>query len=246
MNQGSVGYLSLIGSVVLHAFAVVQNAGEMPKRRHPPSPAFVELTTPEPLPEPPAVRPPPPDPEPPKPAPERRRPAPPHEEPTPEPASAPPDAEAPDLAGVTLTGGEGASFSALEGNGAARDAIAVRETRRTGVAGAVRPAVPLAPPPALPLSRLSQKPVPPALEAALERNYPREARQLGKSGDAKVRARVEASGEIRVASIVSATSPDFGEACRRTLIGSRWSAPLDGNGRRAATSIYYRCKFRID
>lgn len=80
----------------------------------------------------------------------------------------------------------------------------------------------------------------------LERNYPREARKLGKSGEAKVRVRVEASGEVRAATLAFATSPDFGEACVRTLIGTRWSSPLDRGGMPAPTSLYYRCKFRID
>jgi hypothetical protein len=247
MNQGIVGYFSLVGSVVLHALAVTQSAGETPKRRAPPTPTFVELTKPEPLPEPPAEPPPLPAPEPPKRTPEERRPVPPVDEPVPEPISPPPEEPPPELTGVTLTGGEGASFGAPQGNGAKRDdTIAIGASRGTNFARAARSPAPSPAALTLPLSQLSQRPVPPALEAALERNYPPAARQLGKSGDAKVRARVEASGEIRVASVVSATSPDFGEACRRTLIGSRWSAPLDVNGRRAATSIYYRCKFRID
>jgi hypothetical protein len=101
-------------------------------------------------------------------------------------------------------------------------------------------------PEALPLSQLSRKPVPPSLAATLERNYPPAARSIGQSGDASVRARIEARGNIRLASIVSETSPGFGDACRRTLLGSQWSAPLDRSGKPVATWISYRCKFRID
>jgi hypothetical protein len=249
MNQVSVGYFSLLGSVVLHGFAVTQSTTDLSKRSPPPrQPAFVELTNPLPLPEPPALEPPPPAPEPaPKPPPERPRPPPPEPEPAPKPASTAPEAPPPELTGVTLTGGEGASFGAPEGNGAARDgAIGVGRSHPTEPARPPRESALLARPPILPLSRLSRRPSPPSLTRALEQNYPSAARQLGKSGDAKVRARVEASGEIRVAFVVSASSPDFGEACRRTLIGSRWSAPLDDAGRPAPTQVYYRCKFRVD
>jgi protein TonB len=255
MNQASVGYLSLLGSVALHGFAVTQSTTEASNRSplmRPPT--FVELTKLEPPPEPPSVSPPPaPEPEPrpapepePRLPPERPRPSPPIEQPVSEPAKAPSEAPPPELTGVTLTGGDGASFGTPEGNGAPRENAITVGAGRAVPAKVARRAEPPAPLPALPLSQLSQRPVPPPLEAALERNYPRQARQLGKSGEAKVRARIEPSGEIHVASVVSATSPDFGEACRRTLMGSRWSAPLDENGRRAATSVYYRCKFRID
>jgi TonB family protein len=249
MNQTSVGYFSLLGSVALHGFAVTQSAGELPKRSPPPRPpAFVELISPAPLPEPPALEPPPPEREPaPQRPSERPRPVPPVEEPAPEPASPVAEAPAPELTGVTLTAAEGASFAAPAGNGAARDgAISTRTPGRPHPLGPALRSAPPAPPRTLPLSELSRPPSPPSLSDALERNYPRAARRLGESGDAKVRARVEASGEIRVAVIVSATSPDFGEACRRALIGSRWSAPLDESGRPAATQIYYRCKFRVD
>jgi hypothetical protein len=249
MNQATVGYFSLVGSVVLHGFAVTRGASELSRRSPPPKqPTFVELTSPAPTPEPPAVEPPPPEREPPpKPPTAKPRPTPPVEEPAPEPASTATEAPAPELTGVTLTGGEGASFDAPAGNGATRDgAISMGAARRSEAPRPGPQAAPPSPPPILPLSRLSRRPAPPPLSGALEQNYPRKARQLGESGDAKVRARVEASGEIRVAFVVAATSPDFGEACRRALIGSRWSAPLDEHGQPAATQVYYRCKFRVD
>lgn len=248
MNQTLVGYLALLGSVALHGVAVTRSAGEPARRRPPAPPSFVELTRPEPLPEPPVEPPRPPERELlPKPPRERPRPAPSVEEPLPEPPA--PEAEQPprELTGVTLTGGEGASFGAPQGNGGPREGAIATGIARKEVPPRLPPVRAAAPAsPALPLSKLSRRPVPPSLEAALERNYPREARGLGKSGEAKVQARVEASGEIRSASIVFATSPDFGDACRRTLVGTRWSTPLDGNGKPAATSIYYRCKFRVD
>jgi TonB family protein len=98
----------------------------------------------------------------------------------------------------------------------------------------------------LPLSQLSKKPVPPALAQALERNYPPEARNLGRSGEAKVRARIEANGAIRNAKVTSETAPGFGAACRNTLLSSQWSVPLDHDGKPVATWISYQCKFRIE
>lgn len=253
MNQALIGYFSLAGSLALHGFAVTRSGSEFVTRAgHEPGPTFVEFTTPEPLPEPAPEPPPEPKPEPPpKPLPPERPQLPPVEASESPPDTPPaPDAPAPELTGVTLTGDNASSFGAPEGNGGARQVSAiVAPARRSGVpkAAAVTARVsPPSPPPALPLSQLSRKPMPPALGAALERNYPREARALGKSGDAKVRARVESTGEIRSATVTGESSPEFGEACRRTLLGSRWSTPLDEHGKPAATWIVYQCKFRVD
>jgi TonB family protein len=97
-----------------------------------------------------------------------------------------------------------------------------------------------------PLSELSRKPVPPSLEAALKRNYPLTARAQGKSGEAKVRARVDADGRVGFVKVTLESGSGFGDACRRTLLSSEWSPPLDERGRPVATWITYRCKFRID
>jgi TonB family protein len=253
MNQALVGYVSLAGSLALHGLAVTRGGSDLVTRAAPePAPSFVEFTTPEPLPEPTPEPPPEPEPEPPpKPLPPERPQLPPLEASEPPPDTPPaPDAPAAELTGVTLTGDSESSFGAPEGNAEARDGTAIgaparRSDRPMATAVSARVSPP-SPPPALPLSRLSRKPMPPALGAALERNYPREARALGKSGDAKVRARVESTGEIRSATITRASSPDFGEACRRTLLGSRWSTPLDEHGKPAATWIVYQCRFRVD
>jgi TonB family protein len=253
MNQALVGYFSLAGSLALHGFAVTRSGSDLVTRAaHQPPPSFVEFTTPEPLPEPTPEPPPEPEPEPPpKPLPPERPQLPPVEASESAPDTSPaPDAPAPELTGITLTSDNSASFSAPEGNGEAREAnaiIAPARGRNAPKATAVSARVsPPSPPAALPLSQLSRKPMPPALGVALERNYPREARALGKSGDARVRARVEPTGEIRSATITRASSPDFGEACRRTLLGSRWSTPLDEHGKPAATWIVYQCKFQVD
>jgi hypothetical protein len=164
-----------------------------------------------------------------------------------EPAQAPP----PELTGTTLVSEQGDGFTAPEGSGGAREGAILAGVSRPIAAEPPAREVPrvVAKPPSSPelsLAELSRKPLPPALGSALERNYPKEARNLGKSGNAKVRARIEPSGEVRVAKIAFETSIGFGDACKKTLLASRWSAPLDRNGRPVATWVTYQCKFRVD
>jgi TonB family protein len=97
----------------------------------------------------------------------------------------------------------------------------------------------------VPLSDLSTRPAPPALGDALQRNYPRDARQRGLSGHAKVRARVDADGVVRKVILMEESDSGFGTACRRTLTGSRWDAPRDKAGRPVATEIRYTCRFVV-
>lgn len=163
-------------------------------------------------------------------------------------------AESPsELTGNTLVSDLGAEWKAPRGSGAPR-----RGVFRPGVSrvqqslhSRASPAVGKAPvqpsgPVVVPLAQLAKRPIPPALGASLEKNYPPSARRQGKSGEAKVRARIEANGQVVIASIREQSSPEFGRACQKTLQGSRWSAPLDEKGRQVATWINYRCKFRFD
>jgi TonB family protein len=98
----------------------------------------------------------------------------------------------------------------------------------------------------MPLAELSKKPAPPPLAEALERNYPPEARSQGKSGEAKVRARIDPGGRVAIARVTSETSDGFGHACQKTLLDSTWTPPLDRDGKPVATWVTYRCKFRVD
>jgi TonB family protein len=95
-------------------------------------------------------------------------------------------------------------------------------------------------------SDLSERPRPPALAGLLRENYPEAARQRGLRGSASLRARIEADGVIRNARVLSESSAGFGAACRRTVLGSRWSAPRDKNGGAVATEIVYTCHFEVD
>lgn len=209
----------------------------------PPAPA--PLPTPEPEPE---LKPAP------EPAPTLARiPAPSRAEPTPspEPQPEPAKALAPlDLAGVTLTNAGDDGFAMRTGNG-----LAFAGPIGPGSARAPTMASPkVSDPPArskltpdfVPVSDLSARPVPPALGAALRRNYPDEARRRAIGGTARVRARLDTSGMAGQVQIENESFPGFGEACRKTLAGSSWSAPRDRNGRAVTTEIRYTCRFEVE
>lgn len=238
-------------SLGLHAWllsASTSTASEHRRAEQPP--LLVQLSEPEPpkpappLPEP-KVEPPPPR----APAPVAKlKPAPP--EPAPE---KPPEAAPPELTGTTLTSDADSTWSAPAGSGNERDGLL-----RTGAVSAFVPPAPviaakastpsatsqaLVRPEPTPLAQLSRKPSPPPLADALERHYPVAARRLGRSGEALVRARIEANGLLSEAQLKSETAQGFGAACRQALLASRWTAPLDRDGRPVATYITYRCKF---
>ena len=92
---------------------------------------------------------------------------------------------------------------------------------------------------------LGRAPVPPALEAALESEYPTDARRDGVSGHAVVTARVRPDGGVDQLRLLDVTAPGFGESCRRIMAASRWSPPLDRDGRPCATIVRYTCRFEI-
>lgn len=95
------------------------------------------------------------------------------------------------------------------------------------------------------LADLSQRPTPPKLDARLQANYPRAQRQMGTEGEALLELVLSERGEVVDAKIRSQTSPPFGAACRKTLLGTRWSPPVDGAGRAVRTRLSYRCSFRV-
>lgn len=163
----------------------------------------------------------------------------------------PPAAEPPTHDGVTLAGdGTGNAFSMPLGNGGALappnvDALAPSSlplplpSRPMPVAPRVTEA------PVVAVGDLSARPSPPSLGAALERNYPADARQRGLSGSAKVRARIDPDGVVRRVTLVEESAAGFGGACSRTLNGSRWAPPKDKAGRSVATEIRYTCRFVV-
>jgi periplasmic protein TonB len=238
-------------SLALHGVAYA-SLGLSPRSAHTrPAPSEVTFEV-NPLPEPPPPPPePPPAPEPP--APEAHTPPPQQARPTrPAPAptiakSDPPPAAPLDLSGVTLTNAGDSAFSMPVGNGQAfNGAIGPGGPRAIARAEPAPSAAPARGPEIVPLSDLSSRPVPPALDGALRQNYPEEARRRAVGGTASVRARLDPDGILRRVQVQNETFPGFGNACRRTLEGSRWSAPRDRAGRAVATEIRYTCRFQVD
>lgn len=236
-------------SLGLHAWLLSASPGAMPERRRQEPPLLLQLSVPEPpqaapLPEPQV-----------EPAPPRVSAPSVKLKPLPQPpAEKPPEAAPPELTGTTLTSDADSAWSAPAGSGSERDGLL-----RTGAVSAFTPPVVAAkasPPSATtqallrpeptPLGQLSRKPSPPPLADALERHYPVAARRLGRSGEALLRARVEANGLLSEAQIKSETAQGFGAACRQALLNSRWTSPLDREGRPVSTYITYRCKFRSE
>jgi TonB family protein len=220
--------------------ALLLGGSVAPRPRLPPSAVSIEVVAPAP-----------PEPAPPReePEPRERASAPAARATAPPPPTAPaPTTPAPpaesgpvDLGGVTLTNdGSGASWAAPAGN------VAVKPSVPRALTATAPPRAAPSVPSTVAAADLSQKPAPPALDGALARNYPPELRRRGVGGVAVVRVRIEPDGSVRIASVVSETQSGFGDACRRTVLGSRWVAPRDRSGRPAATFVSYTCRFRVD
>ena len=238
-------------------------------------PEPVELTVVENLPEPveeieEIVEPEPPPPLP-EPEPERivepivdRRPDPrpqpvvvPDEPPPPDPAPPPPAEETvEDFSGMTLTNDTGeAAWQSNVGSGApmegpiGRPNAQVTGRNRTGQPNGVVGGTGEGDSQGIvSAGNLSRQPGPPSdrLRSLLERNYPREAQQLGIEGTADVRIQVDPDGSVRVLSVSRESHDGFGAACRQTLRqGGRWSPPLDRQGRPVATITAFRCTFTV-
>jgi protein TonB len=244
MTQHPIVGLTIAAALSLAAHGIAYaSLAYVPKRPAvmPPSRVSFRVTEPEPLP--------PPPPEPPKPAepaPVKAAPPPPPAAPVERPPAAPVD-----LTGVTLTNDSGsASFSSLVGNGSALEgpiaAIRTASPVTPSAAPSARPAPVRVETPVLALSDLSERPVAPELGAVLRQYYPAEAKTRGIGGTANVEARIEPDGRIRSVTLAAESFRGFGDACRRTLLASRWSPPRDRDGRAVATRIRYTCRFVVD
>jgi periplasmic protein TonB len=210
--------------------------------------AVIEEPPPEPEPE--AA----PEPEPIKPPPkpiERAPKAP--KEPPPEPEATPPAAAEETLAdfsGTTLTGTGG--WASAIGSGAPMNApigkanAAVTGRSRAGVQGGVIGGTGIRVVPEGDLSRRPQPPSPELLNAALERSYPKAARQQGIEGVARIRIRVLSSGKLQPLATLSETYPGFAEACKSSLRDVSFQPGLDGTGQPVATDIPYTCRFTVE
>jgi TonB family protein len=152
-----------------------------------------------------------------------------------------------DLSGVTLTNDTGTGFAMPVGDGSAlHGPIGLGANRGQAVAASAATPSSAKAPALVDANDLSERPRAPSLTGLLRQNYPEEARQRGLRGSASLHARIEADGVIRTARVLSESSAGFGSACRRTVLGSHWSAPRDKNGGAVATEIVYTCRFEVD
>lgn len=161
------------------------------------------------------------------------------------PSAPPPPAETvADFSGVTLTNqGPGPGWSSATGNGEAmRGPVGKPGALVTGrnTEGAAPMAAPV-----VGLGDLSRAPEAPSLADVLERRYPADARRKGLAGSARVRLRVMPEGTVREVVLLSESSAGFGEACRLTVRGSRWTPPMDRAGQAVSTYVQYTCRFEV-
>lgn len=180
------------------------------------------------------------------------------DEPPPPDAPPPPPAEETieDFSGMTLTNDSGdpawasnvGSGAPMEGPVGRPNAQVTGRNRRGQPDGVVGGTGEGEGPAIVSAGNLSRQPGPPSdrLRSLLERNYPREAQQLGIEGTADVRVQVEADGSVRVLSVSRESHEGFGAACRQTIRqGGRWSPPLDRQGQPVATITAFRCTFTV-
>ena len=258
-----VGPLSFVLSVGVHAATFV-GLGAFPLDPPPKLDEVVEVSlvqepAPAPEPEPVVTEPAPetpqpvPDPAPVKPPPKAAERAPRAPKTPPPPSSAPPapaQEEVADFSGTTLTGQGG--WASAVGTGGAMDAPigspdGVNTGRqRAGVAGGVVGGTGVR---VVPEGDLSRRPKPPSadvLNAALEKSYPKSARQQGIGGKARIRIRVLASGKLQPLATLSETYPGFAESCKTSLREMTFQPGLDGTGQPVATDIVYSCDFNVE
>ena len=96
----------------------------------------------------------------------------------------------------------------------------------------------------MPLAELKRRPGAPELGVALEREYPREARMQGISGNALLRVQIHPDGSVQVRRRISETPGGCGDAWSEPSRG-RASSRRQSDGRPARTEISYRCTFEI-
>ncbi|MDQ3036556.1 MAG: energy transducer TonB, partial [Myxococcota bacterium] len=98
------------------------------------------------------------------------------------------------------------------------------------------------------LADLSRRPSPRGnMDAILQRNYPRQARQLGIEGSASIAFRIMPDGSVTRFRTrrESPAEQGFAEACRRTVQQLDWDPPLANDGAAVATEASFECEFAV-
>lgn len=244
-------WVGATASVGLHVLVTVALDGPLPSRQVEKLYATVELAeVPKalPKPEPPPLKEPAPEePEPPSPSAakkleatvlQRAKPSPPSN--PREQAASEPRAQTPVvLAGLSMSN-EGVGVPTGVGG---VDSAHSRGQSEAAAAPARRVADPS--PTLTPVSDLSKKPRPPALDGALVRFYPASLRNQGIEGEALMDVVLSRDGNVFRTRAVSESHPGFAQACEKALRTSRWEPPIDRQGKPTMTALKYRCRFRI-
>lgn len=217
--------------------------------------AVVEETPPaEPEPEPEPEKPAEPEP-PPPPVKVVKAPKPAAKEPEPAKTNEPPPAAEETLAdfsGTTLTSeGVGGWASAVGSGGPMNGPIgkanaAVTGRDRAGVQGGVVGGSGLRVVGEAELSRRPKAPNQDLLDAALQKHYPRGARDQGIEGGASIKIRILANGSVQVLATLSESYPGFAEACKASMRNQSWTPGLDNRGQPVATDIPFKCAFALE
>lgn len=255
-EAGLLGGAGILLSVALH-LGTFASLAHVRVERGPPRARDIEVSIVEekpPAPEPAPIAEPEPEPEPIKARPPREA------SPRPVEKAPPPSKEAPaaaeetiaDLTGTTLTGESAGGWVSAVGSGAAMTGpigkvnAAVTGRDRAGVEGGVLGGTGTRVVSEADLSRRPQPPAAELLNEALERNYPKSAKQQGIEGTARIKVRVLANGKLQPLGTVSETHPGFGDACKASVRDTSWGPGLDRAHQPVATDITYKCEFNVE
>lgn len=96
------------------------------------------------------------------------------------------------------------------------------------------------------LSRRPKAPNQDLLDAALQKHYPRGARDQGIEGGASIKIRILANGSVQVLATLSESYPGFAEACKASMRNQSWTPGLDSGGQPVATDIPFKCAFALE
>ena len=153
---------------------------------------------------------------------------------------APPQNDEPISFGSNFTVGAGASSWSVQGGSAGgskkvKDNPNGSSTAANGVES-------------VPIKSLARAPKPPgSLGRQLERAFPKAARNRHIEGEAVVAIRIKPDGGVIPLRTISESpkGEGFASACKRVLAASKWSPPLNKQGRPVNTSTSFECAFLL-
>jgi outer membrane biosynthesis protein TonB len=95
------------------------------------------------------------------------------------------------------------------------------------------------------LSRRPKMPNSDLINAALERYYPKSAKEQGIEGIARVKLRIMPNGSVQALATISESYAGFAEACKRAARETAWAPGLDDKGQPVATDVPFSCEFTL-